>query len=451
MPHLPLSRRRLVQTLGASALALPFFELLAPGRSRAASGLAERLIIFYFPDGVVGPSNDGDPSLWHATGSEQNFQLSPQLEPLAAFRDECIFFNGLTMGPTDSGSHPGGAKKLLTATDGGFGESIDHVLSRTAGADAPFRHVYLGAMANADNASGDKHISYPSPGQTITPMDDPREAFDLLLGSVSGGGGGGTTEPDPTQVTIIDSALDDMNRLRAQLGSIERSKLDLHLESLREVEKRIKNVTELPSCDDPAIDTSGFGSDQLYDPGRFPAISRAQIDLMVLSMSCGLSRVGVLQGSHHTSELVMSRFEGTPLHTPNFDMRSHQASHYGPSHDPGRQEYAAYLAQRQWWVGQFAYLLEQLALRDDPTGEGSMLDNSLVLLCTEVCDGNTHLHDDMPFVLAGRGGGSINPGRLLNYGGRRHADLLLTLAHAMGEPLASFGDSSSGPLDDVLA
>jgi hypothetical protein len=80
-----------------------------------------------------------------------------------------------------------------------------------------------------------------------------------------------------------------------------------------------------------------------------------------------------------------------------------------------------------------------------------MLDNSLVLLCTEICDGNTHLHDDMPFLLAGGGAGTIKTGRLLSFDYHRHADLLLALGNAMGDPMTYFGDASSGPLPGLLA
>ena len=441
-----LQRRRFLSGLGLAAVAGPFLPLAFGERQAAAAGTASRVIFFYFPDGVAGPSQDGDPSEWHATGSEFDFSLPTQLQPLGAYKQDCLFFNGLSMGPADSGSHPGGAKKLLTGVDGGYGESIDQLLARTVGADAPFRHLYLGAMANQNNASGDKHISYPNPGVTVTPEDDPRKAFELLFANY-GGGGGMNMGPDPTQVTIIDGVLDDIDRLRSQLDTIEQSKLDLHLESLREVEKRIKNGPA-GTCEDPAVDFTGFGDD-LYDPGVFPAIHGAQIDLMIQAMACGLTKVGVIQASNHTSELIMSRFPGTEMYDPNFDMRSHQASHYGSKHDPAKREYSDYLKQRRWWVSQFAYLLEQLAARSD--GDGTMLDSSLILLCTEVCDGNTHLHDNMPLVLAGRGGGAVNPGRLLSYGGDRHAGLLTAIGQAMGADLQGFGDTNTPPLWGVLS
>ncbi len=441
-----IDRRTWLKGAAALALGVP---LATPRTTLAATGPCRRVIFFYYPDGIVGSSQNGDKSKWHPTGSENNFELSPLLAPLAPFKERSLFFRGLSMGPTDSGSHPGGAKKLLTATDNGNGESIDQLLARTVGAAAPFRHLYLGVQSNEGGVSGDKHISYPSPGQSITPEDDPLAAFELLFGQTSGQGpseGGGEPSIDPVAVSVIDGVLDDMKRLRARMGKVEKAKLDLHFEALREVEKRIKKAggggIGGPTCEDPTLSANFAG--ELYAPERFPAILRAQMDLAVLATACGMTNVAVIQAGHHTSELLMSRFEGTELYDPSFDMRSHQASHYGASHDPAKREYAAYFAQRLWWTEQLAYLLSELDAR--PEDGGTMLDHSLVVMCTEVSDGNTHLHDDMPLVLCGGAGGAFATGRLIDTGGRRHADLWISVAHAMGEMIPGFGDASSGPL-----
>ena len=273
----------------------------------------------------------------------------------------------------------------------------------------PIATVYLGVQANVDGASGDKHISYPTAGQSITPQDDPLSAFELMFGDYQGGEEGEAPVVDPVEVSVIDGVLDDMQRLRTRLGDVEKSKLDYHLESLREVEKRIKKTgggVGGATCEDPALDlTSG----ELYAPERFPELLKAQLDLAVLTGACGMSDVIVVQAGHHTSELLMSRFAGTAMYDPSFDMRSHQASHYGASHDPNKREYEAFHAQRLWWMEQLAYLLGELDAR--PEGDGTMLDHSLVVCCTEVCDGNTHLHDDMPFLISGGAGGAISTGR----------------------------------------
>jgi hypothetical protein len=454
------TRRALVRSLGGAVLALPFFErVLAPELARAEAGLAKRLIVLYHPDGVPGPSQNGDASKWHPTGSEQAFELPTCLEPLAPYKAECVFFRGLSMGPTDSGSHPGGAKKLLTGVDGGQGRSIDQELAWSVGAGAPWKHLYLGAAATVGGASGDKHISYVAPGQSIAPNDDPASAFSLLFGGAPSGGGGGGRRgggaPDPREVSVIDGVLADMDALRLKLGATEKAKLDLHLEALREVEKRIKEPagqgggSASAGCDAPTIDTTGFSSGELHVPEKFPAILKAQLDLAVLATACGLTQVVTVQASHHTSELIMSRFEGTEMYEPGYDMRSHQASHYGASHDFGKKEFSSFVKQSRWWSSQLAYLLGELAAR--PEGDGTMLDHSLVLYVTEVCDGNTHLHDDLPLVLAGRAGGKLPTGRLVQTNGARHASVLAAVAAAMGSGLGSFGDTGSGPLPGLLA
>lgn len=446
-----IDRRSFLRRSGATLLGTALGTTLLDRPARAAAGQASRVIFFYFPDGVVGASQSGQPSLWHATGSENAFSLSPQLQPLDRHRNSCLFFRGLSMGPTDSGSHPGGAKKLLTAVDGGNGESIDFVLSRTAGQAALHRHLYLGVMANQNSASGDKHISYSAAGQSATPEDDPSAAFQRLFGNGVPNVPNPPSNPAPDRRrSVIDGALADLAAFRERVGRVEQRKLDAHLDSLRELERRIQSTTEPPPpaevCRTPTRST--VPNAEIYRPERFPELLRLQTDLMVEAMACRLTQVGVIQNAFHTSDLIMSRFPNTPMHDPGFDMRSHQASHYGNQHDPNHREYADYLSQRIWWVEQFAYLLDQLKAR--PEGEGTMLDHSVVVLVTEVCDGNTHSHDDMPFVLAGRAGGGIRPGRLLTYDYARHGGLWASVANAMGQSFSGFGDSGAGPLGGVL-
>lgn len=448
------TRRQLLRAVAGAGLALPFYEAAFGRRAWALDGTARRLIIFYFPDGVPGASAEGEPSEWHARGSTgTSFTLPSVLAPLEAWRSQCVFLNDLSMGGTDAGSHPGGTKKLLTGVDGGRGESIDQYLARTVGASSPHRHLYLGVQSTANGASGDKFISYVGSEVTTPPEDSPIRAFDRLFSGAGGSIGGGTVDVlRQRRLSIIDTVAGDLATLRTALDTTDQGRLDLHLEALREVELRTQALAETTppeSCASPTIDTSAAADPaRVFDPDRFPALLRAQVDVMVTAMACGLSRVGVIQGASHTSELVMSRFVGTEMYDPAYDMRSHQASHYGARHDTTHREYVDYVAQRRWWVSQFAYLLEELARR--PEGEGTMLDNSMVWLCTEVSDGNTHLHDNMPFVVAGRGGGAIRTGRLLAPGYTRHSNLLAALGRGMGADLWTWGEACSGPLDGLL-
>ena len=451
-----MDRRTFLRLVGSSTVALGGGHLLTrSGRALAQAAGARRLIVFYFPDGVAARSQDGDPTEWHAQGGETSFTLGAQLMPLDRLKQHCVFLNGLSMGQTDAGSHPGGAKKLLTGVDGGNGESIDQYLSRTVGAGSPWRHLYLGAMANQNNASGDKHIVYPSAGQTIPPEDDPRRAFERVFGAGLPTGMPPTMAGPSADRSILDGTLAEVQALRDKLGAGERAKLELHLEALRDLERRVATTLPPPvtpppaSCGTPPASLSSASLPSLYDPSLFPTVLRLQLDVMVQAMACGLTRVGTVQCSHHTSELIMSRFPGTSFSDPGFDMRSHQASHYGPRHDAGRREYRDYLAQRRWFVEQFAYLVDQLAAR--PEDGGTMLDHSLLWLCTEVCDGNIHSHDDMPFVLAGGAGGRLRTGRKLDFNGAPHGNLLVTLARAMGDGASRFGQAGTGVLPGVLS
>jgi len=483
------SRRRFLQGALGAASALP----LAMATRRLASanprGLARRVIFFYYPDGIAGRSQNGEPSLWSASGRAPSIALGELLSPLSAIAGDCVFLSGLSMGSTDEGSHPGGAKKLLTAVDGGNGESVDQYLARTVGRSSPFRHIYLGAMATQNNASGDKFISYPSAGVTVAPEDDPVSAFRRIFSGATSGtpttsvdAGVAPTDAGPAAPVAgvddgadglsLDTSLADLMDLRASLGAAERTRLDVHLDALHEVQDRLRGMPPSmpptmadaggpvtvsdaglrppPSlrCDAPSMAFDAPTGAGLFAPENFPAVLRAQIDTMVLAMACGMSRVGVIQASQHTSELIMSRFRGTDMYDPGFDMRSHQASHYGARQDRSNRLFSDYVKQVRWWVSQFGYLVEQLKSR--PEGDGTMLDHSLVLLCSEVSDGNTHSHQDMPFVLAGRGGGCVSTGRAMSFDGRRHGDLLATIAQAMGANVDTWGDAGSGVLPGLL-
>lgn len=432
-----ISRRDLLAGLGGAALGAPL--ALRSRSAAAASSAATRAIFFYFPHGVAADSPSGEPSAWHPTGTEHSFSLTYQLEALEAWRDRCVFLRGVGMGDYDNYSHPGGAAKLLTAANNAANESIDQYLARTAGAADAFSHLYLGVMACQNSRALDAFISYALPETPIAPEDDPAQAFDALFNS------GG----DARTGSVLDAVNEDLRRLQSRLGGVEAQKLEYLTESLRELERRVETSGSLSeSCETSALDLSGFSADTLYEHARFPAILKAQTDLMVLAMRCGFTRVGTIQCSFHTGDLIMSRFEGTEMYDPSTDMRSHQASHYGSSLENGAAELSAFLAQRRWFVSQFAYLLEQLDAV--PEGDGTMLDNSVVVLCSEVSDGSSHNHDNMPFIVAGGGGGAIEGGRLLSFEDEPHGNLWVSVANALGEDIARFGDRSTGPLPGLL-
>ena len=129
------------------------------------------------------------------------------------------------------------------------------------------------------------------------------------------------------------------------------------------------------------------------------------------------------------------------MYDPGEDLTSHNASHYGSPADQSNMRYVRFYQQRLWYMEQFAYLLEQLDTRQE--GEGSMLDNSIVLLCSEISDGNTHSLDNMPFIMAGGAGGAYQTGRLLEFDRAPHGRMHLQIAQALGANITSFAGYSS--------
>ena len=461
MSHQPFKQsRRSVLKLGAAGLCSSGLTLpcLSTSWGQQASQPLGRLLIFYFPDGVPGVSERGEASLWNCQGGERSFTLSECLQPLARHQAQCLFLNGLTMGPTDSGSHPGGAKKLLTGVDGGAGRSVDQHLSRSRlGDQTPFRHLYLGAQATVGQPSSDRYISYPEAGLSVAPQDDPIRAFSDLFGAQAVGSqeGHGLTSGQGADLSVLNGLMTEINAVRRDAPQALRDRLDQQLDATREVEQRLQALASMGSredqsdrCINPSVSVDLTSTPSyLFDPAMFPSILKAQREVMTLAFACGLTRVGVIQSSHHTSELIMSRFPNTPFSDPAFDMRSHQASHYGAGHDRNRREFVDFVHQRIWFVEQFAQVLDDLSRI--PEGEGTMLDYTVALLCTEVSDGNRHQHDDMPFVLAGGQRLGLSTGRLLHLNGQRHSDLLASICHILGDPVDGYGQQSSGPISSL--
>ncbi|HEV3190697.1 MAG TPA: DUF1552 domain-containing protein [Polyangiaceae bacterium] len=451
------TRRSLLRAIAAASLGAPFSSLLRNvARASQLSGTARRLIVYYFPDGIPEPP-DNEPSQWHMSGSGRNFTLSTTLQPLAPFRDSCVFFNKLTMGPIGEGAHPQGAQKLLTGTPDPQqnqqiqGPSIDQYLATTIGQTSPFPYVYLGAQATVDSVSSNAFLSYPDATRTAMPMDNPFTAWSKLFSNAPAPTG---SAPNPDDVSIFNAVTADLNDLQAKLGSAEKQKVQAHLDSLRQLEKRVTGMGSgagmtAVTCKNPTSTIGSLTNDPnwLAAPENFPAILKAQMDLMVQAMACGLTRVGVVQASQHTTNLIMSRFSNTPMYAPpgSGDMRSHQASHYG--NQGSGTLFTDYVQQVTWWVQQFAYLLGSLKSLPEASGSGTMLDNTLVLMCSEISNGSTHSHGNMPFVLAGGGGGAVDSARLgtiYDVGIRNHADLLTSLAIAMGDPATASGQRGFG-------
>ncbi len=174
----------------------------------------------------------------------------------------------------------------------------------------------------------------------------------------------------------------------------------------------------------------------------FPVVSRLQIDMMVMAMACDLTRVG---------SIMWNRSVGGARHTwvdPAMDRGHHDLSHDG---DTLTDTVEKLTKINVWYAEQFAYLLK--SLNDIPEGDGTMLDNTLIVWGNELADGWSHSQHPIPLVLAGRAGGALQTGRYLDFGDARHNGLLVSLCNIMGlSEVTSFGslDDGSGPLAGLV-
>jgi hypothetical protein len=428
------SRRNLLRGLGATALIAPFAtQLLKPGRALAAP--QKRVMFVYVPDGCI-------PSLWHPTGSETSFTLPEMSAPLESIKQHLVFLDGLKM-YAGGATHEGGMAKVLTGVSP---KSIDLFLGDEIGGSTPHSSLQLG-VGGTFQAGAPGTFTFIGEAQPVPPDDDPLNAFSRVFGAVTG-------NPDDDAASrkkksVLDVALADLGALRTKLGSTEKEKLDIHLDSLREVEARITGAG-VRACDIAGWNSEGFKNVETdYYPKtyhkeeNFQTVSRLQIDLAVTALSCGATNVVSLQYSHQVSP--------TKIASTGVTVNNHDASHYG---DPGSQLAKDFVKLKQWFMGEFKYLIEQLEATPDV--EGSLLDNTLVMLCSELGDGNLHDHERVPFVLAGRAGGKLETGRFLNYKSsgklEPHTKLLVSIANAMGVDIDSYGytGEGKGPLSGLL-
>jgi Protein of unknown function (DUF1552) len=426
-----LRRRAFLRGLGATALIAPFAQRGVLGRAHAAP--ARRALFVYVPDGCI-------PDLWHPTGSETSFALAPMTEPLASVKRDLVFIDGLTM-YGGGGNHEGGIAKVLTGVSP---KSLDIFLGEQMGQQMPHRSLQLGIGSILQAA--EPTMSFVGTGQPVIPDDNPLNAFERVFGQADGSGKRVMSAADRQKVSVLDAATADLRALQQRLGSSEREKLDLHLDSLRELEDRITTqaATEIGLCGARGFNPGGFKvlpgdfyPKTYHKDENFRTVGELQMDLAVRALSCGATNVVTLSWSHTVSP---ARLLETGIKRAH-----HDVSHYG---EPDSQSAREFVIMKRWLMERFASLIQKLA--NTPEAGDSLLDHTLVVLVSELGDSNRHDHQRVPFVLAGRAGGALKTGRLLDYRGTNqgenepHTKLLVSIANIMGSPIDSYGFTGKG-------
>lgn len=398
-----ISRRSAIGA-GLSLIAAPFF------KARAQATLqARRLVIFFTPNGTAHRTDR-----WHPKPTADGYTVDAGdvLEPLMPHKANIMPVSGLYF--VDHTNHEGGMRAMLTA---GGPHSVDQYIAARIGGGSRFRSLSFGVQTSAWGASTQTRMSYAD-GQLIHPEDSPSNAFTRLFGAVAGG---------PTELaklrrrrqSILDAVRGDLGAMKSRLGAEQAVKLDAHLSALRAMEIGLDAPQPMGSgCTTPVLMMDA------QDPSNFPAITNAQIDLLVSSLACDMTRVATLQLAHTVSPLVPTWLGSTISH--------HELSHRGDDE---------FVRAERWFTEQFGSLLTKLAAREDPLGGGSLLDTSAVIWAKELGDGGLHTCEDVPFVLAGKAGGRWNPGRYVQRPATPHNKLLTELCQAMGLTDTYFHDN----------
>ena len=434
-----LSRRAFIGGVGAT-LGLPLLDAMVPAATKLASVealKAKRLAYTFIPMGA-------DMTRWTPQGNNLD-SLSYILEPLAAVRNNVSVITNLELGPAYPGSHATSNSAFLSAakakvtesTDYYLGTTVDQIAARHIGQSTQLPSIELAMdmmqnVGQCDNGYAcvyQNNLSWSSPTTPLPAEAHPRMVFEKLFGE-------GGTKADrqaalSRRASLLDWVTEDIRRLKRELGSADRSRIDDYLTSVREVERRIQraeaNTEEnpLPDLDRP-----------MGVPALYADHARLMFDLQRLAMQGDVTRVFTFQLARETSTRAYPEI--------GVDDPHHPLSHHG--NDPAKIERMAKI--NQFHLSLFAEFVA--SLQNTPEGNGSLLDSSLLLYGSGMSNPNLHDHTDLPVVVAG--------GTALGLRGNRHlrydkptplANLHLSLLDKAGVRLDSFGDST-GRMDEIF-
>jgi len=430
------SRRALLGGAGAT-LALPFLESAIPRNARAQAAPPLRFLGYYVPCGF---------RMQHWTPSTQgaDYDLPLILEPIAGVQSEISVISRLANRPArpdGPGDHASGTGAFLTCahprkTEGADienGISLDQHLANALGDETALRSLQLGI--DGGNSAGGcdsgyscayaRNVSWSGPSTPLPKLTDPAIVFDRLFAGLDNQASAEELARRQRQSTsLLDYVLGDATALSARLGMSDRAKLDEYMSGVRELEMRIM----------------GGGSGASCDPGMRPSIDigyedhvKVMSDLMVLAMQCDVTRFTTFMLGNAGSNRSYDFLGVTGGH--------HEISHH--AQDPGKLDSLTTIGT--WEVDQFAYLIDRMRMVDE--GGESLLDHSVVFFSSEIEDGDSHSHMNMPILLAGKGGGAFTPGRHVMFEDEPSVgNLFVSIAQAFGMSDSAFGDDGMSPL-----
>jgi hypothetical protein len=439
-----LSRRTLLRGLGTT-LALPLLNVMSPTRLLAAAAGEDatplRMGFFYVPNGAHMPD-------WTPKDEGGGYKLSKTIERLKDHQDKFNVLSGLTLDGARAhgdggGDHARSVAAFLTGahprkTNGADienGISVDQATAQQVGSATRFASLELGLETSSQAGNCDSgyscayasNMSWRGPNNPMAKEIDPGALFDRLFGGDSvKQTRQAKSVREKYRKSVLDFVLDDAKRLHSVLPAVDRRKLDEYLYSVRDVERRFGTTEMLRVGEDGVPDyprPKGV-------PRQLDKHSELMMDLIALAMQTDSTRIVSFMFANAGSNRSYGDIGVSEGH--------HELSHHGKSEH--KQEQIAKINRYQ--IDQFAYLLERLsAIRE---GDGTVLQNSMIVYGSGISDGDRHNHDDLPILLAGNAGGKVKTGRHVRYkNGTPLCNLYLWMMQQMGAQTDRFGDSSA--------
>ena len=438
------SRRHFLRGVGV-ALALPWMESL-PLLGQAAEVVKGntpplRLGIVYFSNGV-------EPIHWWAKGSGKDMELGPALQAMLPHREDMVFLKGLYSQSALASTSPhlgrmnvlSGAPVSLDPNDIRVGTSMDQIIASRIGGNTSIPSLVLGIEPNElrleDGLSMiyGSSVSWASPTRPATKEVYPSRAFDRLVGDGTG---------RKLDRSILDEVRQDSQHLKPRISRGDNIKLTEYLESIRDIEKRIERASKEERIEGwrPTLTQPDMPRPANELPQSVPDHMKLMLDLVVLGFQMDKTRVATLMLNNDLSQMNFKFLEGVQgaLHL--------DLTHNGRAAD----KEAMYLKTNQFHIEQFAYLTQRM--KEINEGESTLLDNSILMCTSSLFDGDAHSAEQLPVLLTGKGGGSLQTGRNIDYMDkgdehRKVCSLHLSLMDRMGVKAARFGDADA-PLQDL--
>lgn len=448
MTNWQISRRRALKGLG-TALALPLLDSMLPatafspwGRALQAAETARkvpnRAAFLYVPNGMHMPD-------WTPTKTGADFDLPPILRQLAPLKNDFLVISGLAQDGgrahgDGGGDHARAMASFLTGThpkkthgaDIRAGQSADQAAAARVGNLTRFASLELGCEGGSQTGSCDTgyscayshNASWRNESQPVAKEINPRLVFErLFTDGPPGESDEARARRNRYRLSILDFVAEDAAGLKRRLGQNDQRKLDEYLTTVRELERRIVRSEK----------SSGEGAVKMARPSGIPQDYaehiRLMYDLLALSFQGDLTRIA------------------TFIHADEGSNRSYASigvsdGHHDLSHHAGDKEKQAKISKiNQFHASHLAYFLKKL--KETPEGDGSLLDHAMIAYGSSIGDGNRHNHDDLPILLAGRGGGAIVPGRHVRYEKETPLNnLWLSMLDRLGAQVDQLGDST---------